>query len=58
MKIWRIDTGTEHHSIEDVPESWAHLGGRGLLAKIMLDEVTPTCDPLGPNNKLVFAPDL
>lgn len=58
MKIWRIDTGTKQHSIEDVPESWEHLGGRGLLAKIMLDEVTPTCDPLGPNNKLVFAPGL
>jgi aldehyde:ferredoxin oxidoreductase len=58
MKIWRIDTNTQQHSIEDVPENWQHLGGRGLLARIMLDEVVPTCDPLGPNNKLVFAPGL
>ncbi len=58
MKIWRIDTNTQQHSIEDVPEDWQHLGGRGLLARIMLDEVVPTCDPLGPNNKLVFAPGL
>ena len=58
MKIWRIDTQKKQHRIEDVPESWEHLGGRGLLARIMLDEVTPTCDPLGPNNKLVFAPGL
>jgi len=58
MKIWRIDTNTQQHSIKDVPENWQHLGGRGLLARIMLDEVVPTCDPLGPNNKLVFAPGL
>lgn len=58
MKIWRIDTLTQEFSIEDVPEDWQHLGGRGLLAKIMLDEVNPTCDPLGPNTKLIFAPGL
>jgi aldehyde:ferredoxin oxidoreductase len=58
MKIWRINIQTKQHTLEDVPESWEHLGGRGLLAKIMLDEVIPTCNPLGPNNKLVFAPGL
>jgi aldehyde:ferredoxin oxidoreductase len=58
MKTWRINIQTKQHALEDVPESWKHLGGRGLLAKILLDEVIPTCDPLGPNNKLVFAPGL
>ncbi len=58
MKIWRINIQTKQHSLELVPESWDHLGGRGLLARIMLDEVIPTCNPLGPNNKLVFAPGL
>jgi aldehyde:ferredoxin oxidoreductase len=58
MKIWRIDIQNKQYSIEEIPESWIHLGGRGLLAKILLDEVNPTCDPLGPNNKLVFAPGL
>jgi aldehyde:ferredoxin oxidoreductase len=58
MKIWRINVQTQKGSIEEVPESWLHLGGRGLLAKILLDEVNPTCDPFGPNNKLVFAPGL
>ena len=58
MKIWRINIQTKQHFIEDIPETWQHLGGRGLLAKIMLDEVNPTCDPLGPYNKLVFAPGL
>ncbi len=58
MKIWRINIQTKQHFIEDIPDTWQHLGGRGLLAKIMLDEVNPTCDPLGPYNKLVFAPGL
>jgi len=58
MKIWRIDTLSKKYYIEDVPHAWLHLGGRGLLARILLDEVYPACDPLGPLNKLVFAPGL
>ncbi len=45
-------------SIEDVPQDWAGLGGRGLTSTIVAAEVTPTCHPLGPGNKLVFAPGL
>ena len=58
MKIWRINTRTRTLNIEPVPANWSHLGGRGLLAQMMLDEVDPTCAPLGPNNKLFFAPGL
>ena len=43
---------------ETVPESWQRLGGRGLLARVLLDEVPPMCYPLGPYNKLVFSPGL
>jgi len=43
---------------EPVPDSWQRLGGRGLLARILLDEVDAKCDPLGPGNKLIFAPGL
>lgn len=32
------------------------LGGRGLSAKILLNEVPPATDPLGPLNKLIIAP--
>ena len=32
-----------------------YLGGRGLGARILLDEVPRGCDPLGPENRLVFA---
>lgn len=58
MKVWRVNVNTQASSIEDVPESWNALGGRGLLARILLDEVPPTCEPLGPHNKLIFAPGL
>ncbi len=34
------------------------LGGRALSARILLDEVPPNCEPLGPKNKLVIAPGL
>ena len=39
-------------------DKWAGLGGRGLTSTIVADEVRPTCHPLGPDNKLVFAPGL
>lgn len=58
MKIWRIDTQKKQHIIEECPQAWQYLGGRGLLARICLDEIEPTSDPLGPNNKLIFAPGL
>lgn len=58
MQIWRIDVKEHKLSTEPVPASWEQLGGRGLLARIMLDEVEPTCEPLGPRNKLIFAPGL
>jgi aldehyde:ferredoxin oxidoreductase len=32
------------------------IGARGLGTKIMYDEVDPTVDALGPQNKLIFAP--
>jgi len=45
-------------SVEEVPEAWMGHGGRGLTSTIVAAEVIPTCHPLGPNNKLVFAPGL
>src|SRR5437899_4476755 len=41
---------------EPFPDEWAFLGGRALSAKILLKEVDPKCDPLGPGNAVVFAP--
>lgn len=58
MKIWRINTRTQKLSIETFPKNWENLGGRGLVARILVDEVAPTCEPLGPGNTLIFAPGL
>jgi aldehyde:ferredoxin oxidoreductase len=58
MKIWRVNLKTNEFSIEPTPEHWSHLGGRGLIARILVDEVNPACDPLGSENKLIFAPGL
>ncbi len=56
--IWRIDVTKQTVDTEPVCESWQRLGGRGLIARILLDEVPPLCDPLGPVNKLLFTPGL
>ncbi len=58
MEIWRANLREQKVTREPVPQAWMRLGGRGLSGRILLDEVPPTCDPLGPLNKLVFAPGL
>ena len=58
MHILRVNTRTQDTTVTSVPADWTHLGGRALLAKIMVDEMDATCDPLGPENKLIFAPGL
>ena len=57
-KILRVNMNDLSTKTEAVPAAWAGLGGRGLTSTIVASEVPPTCHPLGPNNKLVFAPGL
>ena len=57
-QVWRVNVRQQTLTREPVPETWQRLGGRGLLARILLDEVDAKCDPLGPGNKLIFAPGL
>lgn len=57
-KIIRVNMADLSTRIEAVPAAWAGLGGRGLTSTIVAAEVPPTCHPLGPSNKLVFAPGL
>ena len=56
--IWRVNVRTQTLSLEPIPPTWEHWGGRGLTARILLDEVPPECEPLGPKNKLIYAPGL
>jgi aldehyde:ferredoxin oxidoreductase len=58
MDVWRVNLRDQALKREAVPEGWSRLGGRGLSARILLDEVPATCEPLGPYNKLVLAPGL
>ncbi len=56
--ILRINMTDRTYRVEDVPEAYKHLAGRGMTSSIVADEVPPLCHPLGPNNKLVFSPGL
>jgi aldehyde:ferredoxin oxidoreductase len=57
-KILRVNLSTQTATTEDVAEVYQKFGGRGLTACILDREVPPTCDPLGPENKLIWAPGL
>ena len=54
----RIDMKDSQIRWEPVPKEYEQLGGRALIAKLLLNEVPPACDALGPHNKLIFTPGL
>ena len=58
MKVLRVDMDRLQVKWEPVSPEHERLGGRALIAGIMLAEVPPECHPLGPNNRLIFAPGL
>ena len=57
-KILRVDMTSGTVKYEDVPEKYAMMAGRWLTSSMVADEVDPECHPLGPTNKLVFAPGI
>jgi aldehyde:ferredoxin oxidoreductase len=58
MKFLRVNMSEKSVQFHDVPKEYIGLGGRGLTSVIINAEVPPRCDPLGPQNKLIFAPGL
>jgi len=58
MWILRLNMNDLSYRLEDVPAAYKNLGGRGMTSTIVRDEVPPLCHPLGPNNKIVFAPGI
>jgi aldehyde:ferredoxin oxidoreductase len=58
VKLLRVDMREAQIRWESVPSEYEQLGGRALIAKLLLNEVPPACDALGPHNKLIFAPGL
>ncbi len=57
MWILRLNMNDRSSKLEEVPERYENLGGRGLTSTLIYDEVDPEC-LLGPNNKLIFAPGI
>ena len=56
-KILSVDLSTRTVTLEAPPEDDYRffLGGSGFIAQILLRDVPPNIDPLGPDNRLIFA---
>ncbi len=59
-KILRVNLSNRQVSVEPLPDHFnrRYLGGWGLVGYYLLKEVSPGADPLGPANKLIFAPGI
>ncbi|MFX0036203.1 MAG: aldehyde ferredoxin oxidoreductase C-terminal domain-containing protein [Candidatus Hermodarchaeota archaeon] len=57
-RILRVNMTNLEAKFEDLPEDYKTLGGRGMTSVIVSKEVPPTCNPLGPHNKLILAPGI
>lgn len=56
MRIIRIDLNRHIIKEESFEQSqYGFFGGRGLIARFLTDYCNPLCDPLGPDNPLIFA---
>jgi aldehyde:ferredoxin oxidoreductase len=57
-KVLRVNLTEKSFKEEPLPLEVAQdfIGGSGFTVKYVYDEVPADCDPLGPENKLVFAP--
>lgn len=58
MRLLRVDMQHLREAWGPLPGLYEHVGGRGLIASLLLQELPPQCDALGPHNKLIFAPGL
>ncbi|HBS57765.1 MAG TPA: aldehyde ferredoxin oxidoreductase, partial [Firmicutes bacterium] len=54
LKFLRINANQKTVIFEEVKEEYKLCGGRGLIAKLLNDEVDPACNALGPGNKLII----
>jgi len=55
VKILRVNMKEETVSHEPLARKWHLVGGRGLIAGIMREEVPPETDPVGAGNKIIIA---
>ena len=55
--ILRVDLTAGKMKVETISDDLyrRYLGGRGMIAPMLLTEMPPGIDPFGPKNKLIFA---
>lgn len=55
-RILRIDLSEQRYRIVELEPSWVKpvIGGRAANSKRLFEELDPDCDPLGPQNILIF----
>ncbi|MBI4553817.1 MAG: aldehyde ferredoxin oxidoreductase family protein [Candidatus Latescibacteria bacterium] len=56
-KVLRVDLAHGRVTREPLNDQWArdYVGGRGLAARYLYEEMDPTVDPFSPDNKLILA---
>lgn len=56
-KLLRVNLSSGSITTEDLPPAFyrKYFGGRGMIAALLLEELPSGIDPLGPENKLIFA---
>ncbi|MFC1839669.1 aldehyde ferredoxin oxidoreductase family protein [Thermodesulfobacteriota bacterium] len=55
MNFIRVNMNDKTVKVEAMPDEYFGIGGRGLTSIMINNEVPADCDPLGPDNKLIFA---
>ena len=58
MRMVIVDMSSERVEWSEVAPEYEQLGGRALTSRMINEQVSPTCDPLGPDNVLIIAPGL
>ncbi len=55
-RLLRVDLTTRKFEIEEVDPAWMKpvIGGRAANTRRLAEELDPACDPLGPDNLLIF----
>ena len=56
MRAWPLRQTNRRYKMESLDPAWVKpvIGGRGANTKRLFEELNPGCDPLGPENILIF----
>ena len=55
MNFIKVNMSSKKVEIVETPDKYKGIGGRGLTSIMLNEDVPAECDPLGPDNKLIFA---